>query len=99
MAGKTGFQSVNGIDANFPTADRRSLNGQMPPVFPVHVQYDGIGMGVAQLGRIERILQPLLPGDFQTVPQAKIVHVHPQQTADQGFIRAVAQIGFLKGTV
>ena len=95
---KVGGHPVDGGDPDAPAPHRGG--GQVQPAGgPFQRQDGGVGVGRAQLHRVDVERQPRLFGQGKTVGQAGVVRLHAQQPGHDGPVGAVAPAGGGKAAV
>src|SRR5699024_11715294 len=85
---KVGGHPVDGGDPD-ASAPHRGGGQVQPTGGPFQGQDGGVGVGGAQLHRVDGKVQPRFPGQGKTVGQAGVVRLHAQQPGHNGPVGAV----------
>ena len=86
-------------DADASAAHRRRLERKLPPGAAGQGEHGGVGVGRAQLYRVDAELHPPLRGQCKAVRQAGVVRAQAQQPRHQCTVGAVPFAGGGKAAV
>ena len=99
LAGEVHLQAVELLNHHAPAADAGRAHGDRFAACPGDMQDDGVRVRCAQRNGSEAHLHPRRGRHGKRVAQARVVHVHAHQAADERAVGAVSLIRFFKRAV